>query len=201
MTTPASGQISLGNLKSELSLIGGPSADISLANMAAYIMADGFWDTYGYTYTIGYGAGPVNLSYFYDLQTNASFDFYVQSSVTDYSNFLAYMNNQSQAGGQSGPNAKTPTWRNPTSGIISPGTNNGVNIVHMYSLDVTVTCDHNAPPRPPFNDLFVEYDNGSGYTGFPGSPFQGPSIIATTGALYNSPNSTGTPTFYVQCYM
>ena len=200
MTTPASGQISLGDLKSELSLVGGPSYDISLANMAAYVMADGFYDTYGFTGQTGYGTGQVLLSKFYDLQSDASFVLYVQSNVTDYDQFQAILTNQSQATGTPGPNQQPNQFRNPATGTVSPGYNNGVNMTHMNQLDVTVNCNNTA--GPPFGgQLNIEYNDGSGYAAFPGSPFQGPIINVNSTTVSNSPNNIGTPTFYVQCYM
>lgn len=198
MTTPASGQISMGDLKSELSLVGGPSYDISLRDANGYVMADGFYDTYGYNWISS--GNDVGLSNFYDLQTDGSFGFYVQSSITDYDQFIGYLTNQSQAGGSYGPNAQPNIYRNPSTGSVSPGYNLGVNAVHCTNLDVSVQCQNTA--GPPFGgQLYIEYDNGVGYTPFPGSPFQGPSLNVNTGIQSNAPNNIGTPTFYVQCYM
>lgn len=199
MTTPAGGQISMGDLKSELSLVGGPSYDISIYNCQFDVMADGFWDVYSFS---GKG-GNVNgysLSDFYNLQTDASFVFYVQSNITDYDQFQSTLTNQSQASGVPGPNAKPNQYRNPASGSVSPGYNTGVNIVHCDTLDVSVICTNNSG-TPPFADLYIEYDNGSGYTPFPGSPFSGPSLNVNSNIQSNAPNNVGTPTFYVQCYM
>ena len=87
MTTPPSGQISMGDLKSELSLVGGPSYDINLSEMNRYVMANGFYDTYNYNYISGGGAQEVPLSNFYSLQTDGAYGFEVQVSVTDYNTF------------------------------------------------------------------------------------------------------------------
>jgi len=193
----------MGDLKSELSLVGGPSADISLATMAGYTMADGFWDTYGFqSFQTPVGAGPVPLTYFYDLQTDASYDFYPQSSITDYQDFGSILTNGSKAGATGGgPNDQPINYFNPTSGVIQPGTNQGINIVHMNQLEVQVSCSHIVPPIPPFTDLFIEWDNqGAGFAPFPGSPFNGPSIGVNSGIQYNSPNNAGTPLFTVICY-
>jgi hypothetical protein len=201
MTTPASGQISLGDLKSELSLVGGPSVDISLTYSAFFVMADGFWDTYGFTgQTSGYGAAPVNLSSFYSLQTDASFDFQVDSSITDYVDFSSFLTNITYAsGGAAGPNAQQNPFYNPQGGVLQPGTSNAENIVHMQELEVTVSCT-NVSPVPPFTDLYLEWNNGGGFTAFPGSPINGLSISISSGIQDNAPNNVGTPTFVVRCY-
>ena len=201
MTTPASGSgpISLGDLKSELSLIGGPSTDIALSKCNSNIMADGFWDTYRYNQITG--GGEVPLSNFYDLQTPCAYTFKIQSSVTNYNDFTSRLTNLSQAGGQSGTNAKPATFDNPTSGTISPGTTNGVNIVHMMDLDVLVSCRNNSP-IPPFANIYMEYDYGAGGTvPFAGSPFNGPTVNAAGGSVQNVGNATpGTPNMQVNCY-
>jgi hypothetical protein len=198
MTTPASGQISLGDLKSELSLVGGPSADISLFSVGTAVMSDGFYDTYGFTsQTVTYP--QFNLSYFYDLQTDASFDFQVDSSITDYVDFSSFLNNISQVGGTVGPNAQQNPFYNPQASVLQPGTSNAENIVHMQELDANVACSA-ASPVPPFTDLYVEWNNGGGFTGFAGSPFNGPSINVNSGIQDNAPNNAGTPTFEIRCY-
>jgi hypothetical protein len=198
MTTPASGQISLGDLKSELSLIGGPSSNIKLARCNDNIMADGFWDTYSYKPITG--GGEVPLSNFYNLQTPCAYTFKILSSVTNYNDFTSRLLNLSQAGGNSGPNAQPTTYDNPTSGSISPGTTNGINIVHMQGLDVNVSCRNNSP-IPPFANIYMEYDYGTGGTvSFAGSPFNGPTVNVNGGPAVNVPNDTSTPNFGVNCY-
>jgi len=198
MTTPASGQISLGDLKSELSLVGGPSTDIILSKCNGYVMANGFWDTFRYNQI---GGGEVPLSNFYDLQTPCAYTFKILSSVTNYNDFTSRLLNLSQAGGNSGPNAQPMTYDNPTSGTISPGTTNGINIVHMNTLDVNVSCRNNSP-IPPFANIYMEYDYGTGGTvSFAGSPFNGPTVNVNGGAVSNVGNvSPGTPNFQVNCY-
>jgi len=202
MTTPASGQISLGDIKSELSLVGGASANISLAEAAGYNMANGFWDTYGFgAYQTSYSTGPVNLSNFYDLQSEASYVFEIDITVTDYDLFFSFLTNQSQAGGGTGPNQQPANYNNPASGTLSPNTTSGIDIVHMQYLDVTVGCQNNSP-RPPFADIYMEFDDsqGGGFTPFPGSPFNGPTLNVNSGSQQNAPNSVGTPTVYTRCY-
>jgi hypothetical protein len=200
MTTPASGQISIGDIKSELSLVGGASYDISLAEAAGYNMANGFWDTFGFgPYQTGVGAGPVPLSYFYDLQTDASYEFRVESSITDYDLFTSALSNLSQAGGVFGPNASPNSFNNPTSGTLSPGNVNAIDIVHMDQLIVGVNCTNNSP-RPPFTDLYADWNDGTGYIAFAGSPFNGPVININTGSQTNTANNAGTPVFIVRCY-
>ena len=201
MTTPASGQISFGDLKSELSLVGGPSSDISLAYAAHFVMADGFWDTYGFTGQTSYSSAPVKLSYFYDLQTDASFDFQVDSSITDYADFFSTLTNISYVGGNVGPYAQPSQYTNPQSSVIQPGTSNAEPIVHMQELNVLVNCYNIIiPPTPPFTDLYMDWNNGGGFTPFAGSPFNGPSISVNSGIQDNAPNNVGTPTFEVRCY-
>jgi hypothetical protein len=197
MATPSYGQISIGDLKAELSLVGGASYDISLSDCNSYIMANGFYDTYGYNRIIG---SEVPLSNFYLLETFAAYDFLVGSSITDYNNFKSSLSNLSSAGGNSGANASPNSFDNPSSGTLSPGNSNAINITHMDELIVGVNCFNNSP-RPPFTNLYVEWDNGGGYTGFPGSPFNGPIINVNSGTQSNAGNaSPGTPTFSVFCY-
>jgi hypothetical protein len=198
MTTPNSGQISIGDIKSELLLVGGANYDISLATAAADIMADGFADTYQFIYQTGFGTAPVNLSYFYSCQTLASYTFYTQSNITDYKDFQSTLDNNSLGLGVSGPNASPPSFRNPSSGIQAPGTSNSVNITHMQDLLVNVNCD-NLSPIPPFAQIYMDYENPS-TNSFPGSPFQGPAVNANTGVVSNTPNNVGTPVFTVTCY-
>ena len=104
MTTPASGQISLGDLKSELNSAGfsAPSADIALSEMNSYNMLNGFYDTYGYSF-IGGGA-QVPLSNFYDLQAECASNFVVAGTITEYNFFMLMITNDSSAGGISGAN-------------------------------------------------------------------------------------------------
>jgi len=201
MTTPNSGQISLGDLKSELSLVGGASSNISLAEAAGYNMANGFWDTYEFLYPIGYSTAPVNLSYFYNLQVEASYIFEIDISCVDYDLFFSFLTNQSQAGGGTGPNQQPANYYNPASGTLSPNTTSGIDIVHMWDLEATVGCTNNSP-RPPFADIYIEFNDaqGGGYVGYPGSPFNGPTISVSSGAQVNAPNTVGTPTIYTRCY-
>ena len=198
MTTPASGQISIGDLKSELSLVGGASTDIALSKCNSNIMADGFWDGYRYNQIVG---SEVPLSNFYDLQTPCGYSFKINSSVTNYNLFTSRLTNLSQAGGHLGPNAKPANFDNPTSGTISPGTTNGINIVHMMNLEVRVDCRNNSP-IPPFANIYMEYDYGAGGTSpFAGSPFNGPTVNVSGGVTGNVPNaSPGTPNMQVNCY-
>jgi hypothetical protein len=198
MTTPNSGQISIGDIKSELSLVGGASADISLATAASDIMANGFADTYGFIYQTGFGTAPVNLSYFYSCETTASYTFYTQSNITDYKDFQSMLDNNSLGLGTSGPNAAPPSFRNPSSGVQQPGTSNSLNITHMQDLLVNVSCQNNSP-FPPFAQIYMDYENPS-TNSFPGSPFQGPAVNANTGVVSNTPNNPGTPVFTVVCY-
>jgi hypothetical protein len=195
MPTPSYGQISIGDLKAELSFVGGASSDISLSDCNSYIMANGFYDTYGYNRIIG---SQVPLSNFYLLETVAAYSFSVAFSVTDYNSFQSVLSNVSVAGGNSGGNASPNSFSNPSSGTLSPGNTNGINITHMDELIVGVSCSNNSP-RPPFTDLYVEWDNGGGFTGFPGSPFNGPIINVNSGTQSNAVNG-GTPTFSVNCY-
>lgn len=199
MTTPASGQISFGDLKSELSLVGGPSADISLALAAFDVMADGFYDTFGFTGQTSFGAGPVSLSFFYDLQTDAEYIFAIDGNVTDYDLFESTLANQSKAGGGSGANEQPTNFKNPATGTISPGTTNGEPIVHMEQLEVQVICVNNSG-RPPFTDLYMDWSDGSGFIAFAGSPFNGPSLNVLSGIQTNAPNDINTPKFEVRCY-
>ena len=200
MTTPSSGEISLGTLKSELNNAGfsGPSVDIALSEMNSYDMLNGFYDTYGYNY-IG-GGSQVPLSNFYDLQTECGFDLVVAGTITEYNFFIGTITNDSSAGGLQGANFAGNQYFNPSSGSISPGTTSGINIVHMDQLTANVSCNNTKfPPAPPFANLSVQYDNGGGLTNFPGSPFNGPSINVNSGTVSNAANSGTTPRFTVQC--
>jgi hypothetical protein len=58
-------------------------------------MANGFADTYGFIYQTGFGTAPVNLSYFYSCQANASYTFYTQSNITNYKDFQSTLDNNS----------------------------------------------------------------------------------------------------------
>jgi hypothetical protein len=199
MTTPPSGQISMGDLKSELSLVGGPSVDINLSDMNRYIVANGFYDIYNYNYIAGGGTQEVPLSNFYSLQTDGAYGFEVQVSVTDYDTFASTLFNQSVAGGQSGVQAQPSQFQNPSSPIANPF-NSGINITHSDQVSVDVSCN-NISPFPPFTDLYIEYNNGGGFTPYPGSPYSGPSISATSNVLSNTANNpTSAASFEVQCY-
>lgn len=200
MTTPSSGEISLGTLKSELNNAGfaGPSFDISLFNMNSYDMLDGFYDTYGYNF-IG-GGGQVPLSNFYDLQTECGFDLVVGGGITEYDFFQGTITNDSAPGGTQGTYFPGNIYFNPNTGTISPGTTSGINIVHMDQLTASVSCNNTKfPPAPPFANLTITYDNGGGATGFPGSPFSGPVINVNSGSVSNAANSGTTPRFTVTC--
>lgn len=197
MTTPASGQISLGDLKSELSLVNGPSFDISLNDCNYDIMANGFYDTYGYVRISG---AQIPLSNFYDLQTDCDYEFRVESSVTDYDQFDSTFENASAAGGISGAQAQPTQFPNP--GVpTNPSFINSIPVTHCDELVITLVAQNSA--GPPFNqNLIIEYslDSGSSYTAYAGSPFSGPAINLNFGVQNNSPNSaTSTPRFTVRC--
>jgi hypothetical protein len=198
MTTPASGQISMGELKSELSLVGGASADISLSDCNSNIMANGFYDTYGYNRITG--GGEVPMSNFYNLETDAAYELRVGSSITDYNQFDSVLFNESRAGGTTGAQAQPDQFPNP--GIpTNPAFVNGIDIIHCDEVRITLTAQNTA--GPPFNqNLYIEYslDNGSTYTAFTGSPFSGPSINLNGGVQNNAPNTVPIPRFTVQCY-
>lgn len=198
MTTPASGQISLGDLKSELSLVGGASYDISLNDCNSNIMANGFYDTYGYS-RIGINT-QVPLSNFYSLETDGAYELRVGLSITDYNQFDSVLFNESTVGGTSGPQAQPNQFPNPGT-PTNPAFVNVVDIVHCDEVRITLNAQNTA--GPPFNqNLYIEYslDNGSTYTAFTGSPFSGPSINLNGGVQNNAPNNVGGATFTVQCY-
>jgi hypothetical protein len=203
MTTPPSDQISLGDLKSELGLApgSGPTFDISLIEANSYNMANGFYDTYGYNRITG--GGEVPLTNFYDLQVPLEFEFRVESSITDYDQFVAVFENLSRPGGLDGPDVQPSQYSNPSSGTINPPTINALDAIHCDEIQVNVIAQYSiVPPIPPFSDLFIEYNlnAGGGYVSFPGSPFNGPSINANTGVLNNSPNDvSGFSRFTVRC--
>lgn len=202
MTTPPSGQISLGDLKSELGLSpsGGPSFNISLIDANSYNMANGFYDTYGYNRILG---SEVPLSNFYDLQVPLEFEFRVESSITDYNQFAAVLENISRAGGTDGANVQPSQYNNPSSGTINPPTINALDGIHCDEIQINVVAQNsNVPPTPPFANLIVEYNlnAGGGYVAFPGSPFNGPSINVNGGVQDNSPNDgSGFSRFTVRC--
>jgi hypothetical protein len=201
MTTPDSGQISLGDLKTELGYgSGGPDFDISLIEANSYNMNNGFYDTYGYNRIIG---SQIPLTNFYDLQVPLEFEFRVESSITDYDQFVAVFENLSRAGGIDGPDVQPSQYSNPTTGTINPPTINALDAIHCDEIQVNVIAQYSiVPPVPPFSDLFIEYNlnAGGGYVSFPGSPFNGPSINANTGVLDNSPNDvSGFSRFTVRC--
>jgi hypothetical protein len=197
MTTPPSGQISLGDLKSELSLVNGPSFDISLNDCNYDIMANGFYDTYGYNRII---SNDVPLSNFYDLQTDCAYEFRVESSVTDYDQFDSVFENASAAGGVSGAQAQPTQFTNP--GVpTNPAFINAIDVTHCDEVIITLTAQNSA--GPPFTqDLIIEYslDSGGSYTAYAGSPFDGPTISLNFGVQNNAPNSaSSTPRFTVRC--
>ena len=200
MTTPPSGQISLGDLKSELSLVNGPSVNMSLSDANSNTMANGFYDTYGYNRIIG---SEVPLSNFYDLQTPCEYELRVESSITDYDQFSSVLENQSKAGGIDGAQTQPNQYPNPASGTVNPPTINALDAIHCDQILITLTCQNsNIPPIPPFANLIVEYNlnAGGGYVAFPGSPFNGPAINVNGGVQDNSPNDgSGFSRFTVRC--
>ena len=201
MTTPDSGQISLGDLKTELSYgSGGPDFDISLIEANSYNMNNGFYDTYGYNRIIG---SQIPLTNFYDLQVPLEFEFRVESSITDYDQFVAVFENLSRPGGLDGPDVQPSQYSNPSSGTINPPTINALDAIHCDEIQVNVIAQYSiVPPVPPFSDLFIEYNlnAGGGYVSFPGSPFNGPFINVNTGVINNSPNDvSGFSRFTVRC--
>jgi len=188
----------MGDLKSELSLVGGASSNINLAKCNDFVMANGFWDTFRYNRIAG--GDEVPLSNFYNLQTPCGYIFKIDSSVTSYNDFTSRLDNLSIAGGNVGPNAQPISFDNPTSGTISPGTTNGINIVHMMELNVNVSCRNNSP-IPPFANIYMQYDYGTGGTvSFVGSPFNGPTVNVNGGVVVNVDNDSGTPKMQVNCY-
>lgn len=196
MTTPPSGQISLGDLKSELSLVGGPSSDISLYEANDHVMANGFYDTYGYNRILG---SQVPLSNFYDLQTDCKYELRVESSVVDYNQFDSTFENQSAAGGINGANAQPSQFQNPGT-PTNPAFVNAIDVTHCDEVTIQANAQNSA--GPPFNQqLICEYslDSGGSYTAVAGSPFAGPSINVNSGILNNAPNSaTSTPRFTIR---
>lgn len=196
MTTPPSGQISLGDLKSELSIVGGPSADISLNDANYNVMANGFYDTYGYNRIL---SNDVPLSNFYDLQSDASYELRVESSVVNFDQFDTTLTNESQAGGISGAQAQPNSYLNPGT-PTNPAFVNGVDIVHCDLVSIILTAQNSSGPPFP-GSLIIEYslDNGGTYTAIAGSPFSGPTVNANTGQLSNAPNDAGTPKFTLRC--
>jgi len=199
MTTPSSGQISIGDLKSELNAAGfsAPSYDVSLLSANSYNMMDGFYDTYGFNRNIS--NADISISNFYNLQTDCSFNFIVGGAITAYFDFVSVLNNLSVAGGTNGSFFAGNDFLNPPTGFIQPGTTQGINITHMDQLLVTVSCNYNViPPTPPFTNLTIQYNNGGGLTNFPGSPFGGPGLNVNSGVVDNAANA-GSPTFTVQC--
>jgi len=197
MTTPASGQISFGDLKSELSLVGGPSFDISLSEVNTYNMANGFYDTYGYNRISG---TQVPLSNFYDLQTDCAYLFSVGSSVVDYDQFDSVFENSSRAGGIDGAQAEPSQFPNPGT-PTNPAFSSQIDVTHCDEVIMTLTAQNSA--GPPFNQqLIVEYrlEPGGSYTAYAGSPFSGPTISLNFGVQANAPNdSVSTPRFTLRC--
>lgn len=200
MTTPPSGQISLGDLKSELNLVGGPSFDMSLSEANSYNMANGFWDTYGYSRII---SGEVPLSNFYDLQTPCEYEFRVESSITDYDQFSSVFENQSRAGGTDGSQSQPNQYNNPETGTINSGTINAIDAIHCDEIQIGINAfNSNVPPTPPFADLYIDYNlnAGGGYVAYAGSPFNGSIINFNGGVQNNSPNdNTGFSRFTTRC--
>lgn len=200
MTTPPSGQISLGDLKSELSLVGGPSFDMSLSEANSYNMANGFWDTYGYSRIL---SSEVPLSNFYDLQTPCEYEFRVESSITDYDQFSSIFENQSRAGGIDGSQSQPNQYNNPTTGTINPPTINAIDAIHCNEIQISINAfNNNVPPTPPFADLYIEYNlnAGGGNVAYAGSPFNGSIINFNGGVQNNSPNDgTGFSRFTTRC--
>ncbi len=200
MTTPPSGQISLGDLKSELSLVNGPSFDLSLNDANSYNMANGFYDTYGYNRIL---SGEVPLSNFYDLQTPCEYEFRVESSITDYDQFSSTYENSSRAGGIDGAQTQPNQYLNPASGTINPPTINGIDAIHCDEVNIFVNAFNSiTPPTPPFTDLYIDYNlnAGGGYVAYAGSPFNGAIINFNGGVQNNSPNDgTGYSRFTVRC--
>jgi hypothetical protein len=186
------------DLKSELSLVGGASYDISLNDCNSNIMANGFYDTYGYN-RIGINT-QVPLSNFYSLETAAHYELRVGLSITDYNQFDSVLFNESRLGGTTGAQAQPDQFANPGT-PTNPAFVNGVGIVHCDEVRITLGAQNTA--GPPFNqNLYIEYslDNGTTYTSFVGSPFSGPSINLNGGVQNNAPNTVPIPRFTVQCY-
>lgn len=203
MTTPPSGPISLGDLKSELGLApgSGPSFDISLNDANSHNMANGFYDTFGYNRILG---SQVPLSNFYDLQIPLEFEFRVGSSVTDYDQFLAVLENMSRAGGIDGLDVQPTQYNNPTTGTINPPIVNAVDAIHCDEIQINVVAQNsNVPPSPPFADLIIEFNlnAGGGYVTYAGSPFAGGASFNFNGGVQtNSPNdNSGFSRFTVRC--
>jgi hypothetical protein len=188
----------MNQLKAELSLVGGPSVDISLSDCNSNIMANGFYDTYGYNRITG--GGEVPMSNFYNLETYAAYELRVGLSITDYNQFNSVLFNESRVGGTTGAQAQPDQFANPGT-PTNPAFVNGVNIVHCDEVRITLNAQNTA--GPPFNqNLYIEYslDNGSTYTAFTGSPFSGPFINLNGAVQNNAPNTVPTPRFTVQCY-
>lgn len=174
--------ISFDDLRSQPNIA--PNTDISLYLLGTYIYDDGFINSY--TYFANYYPLPtspsggaltqdMSISYFYDIDTEQGTDCSWNSGsipwVTDVTVDLQDSTNLS-SGSNIGPNPQTSPVQIANFGG-TPGTI-GDNIQHWYSTDITVSVFGNQPPSPPFppsNDVNVEYDIGSGWTPFPGSPY------------------------------
>jgi hypothetical protein len=157
--------------------------DISLYLMGTYIYDDGYINNY--TFYPAYYPLPsspaggaltsnMSISYFYDIDTTQGTDCSWNSGSIPWVNDVSVIATDSTflgSGSNTGPNP-APNPQTIASFAGTPGTI-GDNIEHWYSVDINVTVFGNQPPSPPFppsNPVNVEYNIGSGWVQFPGSP-------------------------------
>jgi hypothetical protein len=151
--------------------------------MGTYIYDDGYINNYTFYPTYyplpsspagGALTANMSISYFYDIDTEQGTDCSWNSGSIPWVNDVSVTATDSTflgSGSNTGPNP-APNPQTIASFAGTPGTI-GDNIEHWYSVDINVTVFGNQPPSPPFppsNAVNVEYNIGSGWVQFPGSP-------------------------------
>lgn len=179
-----------------------PNVDVAIKDIITYQYDDGIvndYTFYGAFYPVpsspagGAGTQNASVSMFYDIESDTGIDINFSSGSPAWVNNIdVTFNDATVLGAYSsiGPNQVSNV-----SFLAIPYGTQGGNIPHWHDVDVVVSLNPTGPP--PFNPAVnVEYDNGGGWVGFPGSPTNMPGNIST-GPISMPANGT---TLYIRVY-
>jgi hypothetical protein len=182
--------ISYSDIRSEVNFV--PNTNIGLFDFATYIYDDGFINDYTFYpafYPLpsspagGNGTENASISMFYDIDSVAAYDINFQSGTPSWVSTIDVTiqdGTNLASGSNAGPNAAQPIIENG----IGYGTV-GASIPHWYQLNLQVSLNAGAPPFSPA--VNVQYNTGTGFTHFPGSPTTMPGLY-NVGPINNVAN-------------
>lgn len=181
-----------------------PNVDVAIKDIITYQYNDGIvndYTFYGAYYPVstspsgGAGTLNANVGMFYDIESDTGIDINFSSGSPAWVNDIdcsftdaTFLGSYSQAG---------PNLVNNVQFFTIPYGTQGGNIPHWYQVDIQVGLNPVIPPPPPpFANVNIEYDNGGGWTAFPGSPFNNAGSY-TSGSISTPTNGN---TLYVRVY-